>query len=194
MVENSVLCIIDWFVCCWIQFTNQFFFRNICLILFLVDGYNFVFYFFCFSWICLWVDALPSLGGTHLRAHQNVVVESWDSEGAANFQHYKGVEGRATSPGIRLGRRTSRSSLILHPKHSGTPLGVGTSHWHFGPQDTPRPGLKGSHHLPPHSILCDAPLRLHPNGSFSQDSQVGFPTFSGRESNYQFDSRPFFCP
>jgi hypothetical protein len=25
--------------------------------------------------------------------------------------------------------------------HSGTPLGVGTSHGHFGPRDTPRPGL-----------------------------------------------------
>jgi hypothetical protein len=44
-------------------------------------------------------------------------------------------------------------------------LGVGTSHGHFGPQDSPRPGLGGSHHLPPYSILCDAPLRLHPNGS-----------------------------
>jgi len=32
--------------------------------------------------------------------------------------------------------------------HSRTPLGVGTSHGHFGPQDTPRPGLGGSHHLP----------------------------------------------
>jgi len=41
--------------------------------------------------------------------------------------------------------------------HSGTPLGVGTSHGHFGPQDTPRLGLEGSHHLPPYSIL--APLR-----------------------------------
>jgi len=32
--------------------------------------------------------------------------------------------------------------------HSGTPLGVGTSHGHFGPRDTSRPGLGGSHHLP----------------------------------------------
>ncbi len=62
--------------------------------------------------------------------------------------------------------------------HSGTPLGVGTSHGHFGPQDTPRPGLEGSHHLPPYSILCDAPPRLHPNGSFSRDSQVGVPKLS----------------
>jgi len=36
--------------------------------------------------------------------------------------------------------------------HSGTPLGVGTSHRHFEPQDTPRPGFGGSHHLPPYSI------------------------------------------
>ncbi len=135
--------------------------------------------------------------------------------------------------------------------HSRTPLGVGTSHGHFGPQDTPRPGLGGSHHLPPYSIFCATFRGLHPNVSFSRDSQVGvpklsrdcpgwspgtlgahnsrllsliamrskpilypssrsfqrrialsirrsrrgrFPTFSGRESNCQFDSRPFFCP
>jgi hypothetical protein len=57
-------------------------------------------------------------GWTHLRVHQNVVAESWNSEGALDFQHYKGVEGRARSPGIRPGRRTSRSSLILHPKQT----------------------------------------------------------------------------
>jgi hypothetical protein len=62
--------------------------------------------------------------------------------------------------------------------HSGTPLGVGTSHGHFGPQHTPRPGLGGSHHLPPYSILCATPPRLHPNGSFSRDSQVGVPKLS----------------
>jgi hypothetical protein len=38
-------------------------------------------------------------------------------------------------------------------------------------QDSPRPGLGGSHHLPPYSILCNAPRRLHPNGSFSRDSR-----------------------
>jgi len=57
-------------------------------------------------------------------------------------------------------------------------LGVGTSHGHFGPEDTPWPGLGGSHHLPPYSILCDALLILHPNGSFSRDSQVGVPKLS----------------
>jgi hypothetical protein len=62
--------------------------------------------------------------------------------------------------------------------HSGTPLGVGTSHEHFDTQDSPRPRLGGSHHLPPHSILCVTPRRLHPNGSFSRDSQVGVPKLS----------------
>jgi hypothetical protein len=33
-------------------------------------------------------------------------------------------------------------------------------------------------HLPPYSILCNAPRRLHPNGSFSRDSQVGVPKLS----------------
>jgi hypothetical protein len=123
------------------------------------------------------------LGWTHLRVHQSVVAESWDSEGAPDFQHYKGVEGRARSPEIRLGRGTRGSSLNMHPKQTikwlvhfwKTPLGVGTNHRHFGPQDSPRPGLRGSHHLPPYSILCNTLRRLHPNGSFSQDSQVGVP-------------------
>jgi len=42
-------------------------------------------------------------------------------------------------------------------------------------QDSPRPGLGGSHHLPPYSILCDSPRRPHPNGYFSQDSRAGVP-------------------
>ncbi len=42
-------------------------------------------------------------------------------------------------------------------------------------QDSSRPGLGGSHHLPPYSILCSSPRRLHPNGYFSQDSRAGVP-------------------
>jgi hypothetical protein len=42
-------------------------------------------------------------------------------------------------------------------------------------QDSPRPGLGGSHHLPPYSILCSSPRKLHPNGYFSRDSRVGVP-------------------
>ncbi len=44
--------------------------------------------------------------------------------------------------------------------------------------DSPRPGLGGSHHLPPYSILCSSARGLHPNGSFSQDSQSGVPKLS----------------
>jgi len=87
---------------------------------------------------------------------------------------------------MRLGKGTRLSNLNLHPKpttkkvslHSGTPLGVGTSHGHFDTQDSPRPGLGGSHHLPPYSILYNAPRGLHPNGSFSRNSQVGVPKLS----------------
>jgi len=57
-------------------------------------------------------------------------------------------------------------------------LGVGTSHGHFDTLDSPRPGLGGSHHLPPYSILCNSPRELHPNGTFSRDSQGGVPKLS----------------
>jgi len=39
--------------------------------------------------------------------------------------------------------------------------------------DSPWPGLGGSHHLPSYSILCVSPPHLHPNGTFSRDSQSG---------------------
>ncbi len=42
-------------------------------------------------------------------------------------------------------------------------------------QDSPWPGLGGSHHLPSYSILCDWPWDQHPNVILSQDSQVGVP-------------------
>jgi hypothetical protein len=42
-------------------------------------------------------------------------------------------------------------------------------------QDSPQPGLGGSHHLPPYSILCTSPWGPHLNGFLSRDSQVGVP-------------------
>ncbi len=44
--------------------------------------------------------------------------------------------------------------------------------------DSPRPGLGGSHHLPPYSILYNSARRLHPNGAFSRDSEGGVPKLS----------------
>jgi len=39
--------------------------------------------------------------------------------------------------------------------------------------DSPRPGLKGSHHLPPYSIICVTSPHSHLNGFYSRDSQRG---------------------
>jgi hypothetical protein len=44
-------------------------------------------------------------------------------------------------------------------------------------QNSPRPGFGGTRHLPPYSILCGWPQDQHPNGIFSQDSQLGVPKF-----------------
>ncbi len=44
-------------------------------------------------------------------------------------------------------------------------------------QDSPRPRLGGSHHLPPYSILYNSPRGPHPNDILSRDSQVGVPKF-----------------
>jgi hypothetical protein len=131
-------------------------------------------------------DAFPSPGVNPLEGSLMWSCGIGTRKGVPDFQHYKGVEGRARSPGIKLERRTSRSSLILHPKQITKwlvyirehPWVLGKSHGHFGPQDTPRPGLGGSHHLPPYSILCATFRGLHPNGSFSRDSQVGVPKLS----------------
>ncbi len=44
--------------------------------------------------------------------------------------------------------------------------------------DSPWRGLRGSHHLPPYSILYVFPRHLHPNGFLSRDSQEGVPKLS----------------
>jgi len=42
-------------------------------------------------------------------------------------------------------------------------------------QDSPRPKLGGSHHLPPYNIFYTSPRGPHPNGFLSRDSQMGVP-------------------
>ncbi len=44
--------------------------------------------------------------------------------------------------------------------------------------DSPRPGLGGSHHLPPYSVLCVAPPRPRPSAFLSRDSQSAVPKLS----------------
>jgi hypothetical protein len=46
------------------------------------------------------------------------------------------------------------------------------AHANTNSQDLPRPGLGGSHHLPPYNILCAWPWDQHPNDILSRDSQV----------------------
>jgi len=68
-----------------------------------------------------------------LRVQLCVVAESWDLEGAPDFQHYRGVEGHARNPGIRLGRGTRRSSFNLHPKTNHTGVNSHSGHpWVLG--------------------------------------------------------------
>jgi hypothetical protein len=57
-------------------------------------------------------------GWTHLRVHLCGVAELGLGRALPTSSTLKGVEGCVRSPGIRLGRRTSRSSLILHPKQT----------------------------------------------------------------------------
>ncbi len=64
--------------------------------------------------------------------------------------------------------------------HSWSTFGVlGRATGNTDIQDSPRPGLGGSNHLPPYNILCDSPRGLHPNGfslsGLPRDSRVGVP-------------------
>ncbi len=111
-----------------------------------------------------------------------------------------GLENRSRLPALKRGRGACQKSRDQTKKkdkyyltriyiqktnhkrvssHSEPPLGVGTSHGHLDTLDSPRPGLRGSHHLPHYSILCSSPPKLHPNGIFSRDSQGGVPKLSG---------------
>jgi len=94
----------------------------------------------------------------------------------------KGVRGACQKLQDRLGRGTSLLNYtVLHPNPTNKLVRT-----HFAPfwcwdkpwatldsLDSPWPGLEGSHHLPPYSILCSSPPHLHPNGFFSPYSQSG---------------------
>jgi hypothetical protein len=105
--------------------------------------------------------------------------------GRSRLPALKGVEGRARSPGIKLGRdQAIWSRTYIQNQHKlvrthyaciwcwDKPRADSDSH------DTPRPGLGRCHHHPPYSILCASPPHLHPNGTFSRDSQSGVPKLS----------------
>jgi len=81
-----------------------------------------------------------------------------------------------------------------HPKWlvlSWSTFGAGTATGNTDTQDSPQPGLGGSHHLPPYSILCATFRGLHPNGSFSWDSRDSRP---GVPKSHPGGSRDFGAP
>ncbi len=91
----------------------------------------------------------------------------------------KGLKGSCWKLRDQTKKRSSSSVTNLHPKPTRTCIWC----WdkpraNLDSHDTPRPGLGGSHHLPPYRILCSSMRRLHPNGSFSRDSQGGVPKLS----------------
>jgi hypothetical protein len=120
---------------------------------------------------------------THLRVQLCKVAENWDWGHVPDFQHQKGVEGCARSPGIRLGRGqaiyslesaskpiTSWLELILHP------LSVRTSHG--------QPWTHLTHHSPdsgeattfPHIVFSTARGR----GYIQMTHFVGTPKLESR--------------
>ncbi len=72
----------------------------------------------------------------------------------------------------------SKTNHKLVSSHSGTPLVLGQALGNLDSLNSPWPELGGSHHLPSYSIFCSSPRRLHPNDTFSQDSQSGVPKLS----------------
>jgi len=88
---------------------------------------------------------------------------------------------------MRLGRMTSNHSLTRTcTKLNNKLFNVYLEHFRCyheprassNSQDSPRPRLGGSHHLPHYSILCAWPRDQHPNVILFGDSQVGVSKFS----------------
>ncbi len=111
------------------------------IVLLVVENHAYIYHFKVF-------DALPSHGVKPTLGFHKVKsrkVETWRH--APGFQLKKGVEGRVGSPGIRLGRRFSRSNLNLHqnkpptwlvhiPRHPwvlGQATGTLDHETHYGP-------------------------------------------------------------
>jgi len=60
-------------------------------------------------------------------------------------------------------------------------------------QDSPRPGLGGSHHLPPYNILYAWPQGQHPHVILSRDFQVGSPEILEIETPTTLEAYNFLC-
>ncbi len=94
-------------------------------------------------------------------------------EGTLPALSTKRGRGVCWSSGMGLGRGTSFSYLLELASNQPTSWLVHI----LDSQDSPRPGLRGSHHLPPYNILYVMSRHLHPN-DLSWDSQGGVPKLS----------------
>ncbi len=79
---------------------------------------------------------------------------------------------------IQLLGPASKPTNKLVSSHLESLLVLGQATGNTNSPDSPWPGLEGSHHLPPYSIIYIIPPHLHPNGTFSRDSQNGIPKLS----------------
>ncbi len=101
-----------------------------------------------------------------------------------DLQHFR---GRGACQSFEMGLGTRTSNLFTHSDLHKPNMLVSAQFGHFwcqdepraisNSQDSPRPKLGGSHHLPPYSILSSSPQGPHPNGILSRDSQAGVPKF-----------------
>jgi hypothetical protein len=123
----------------------------------------------------------PKLG----LSHSNCGISGLEAR--SQLPTLKGVRGVCWKLWDKLGRGTSLLNYtVLHPNPTNKLVRTHSAHfWCWDKPratldslDSPRPKLGGSHHLPPYSILYSSPLHLHPNGSFSRDSQSGVPKLS----------------
>ncbi len=96
-------------------------------------------------------------------------------------QHFGGVEGSVGAPGWDQEELTSFNQLHGLAQHQHKVVSAQLEHlWcqekpraTSDSQDSSRLGLRGSHHLPPYSILCTSLQHPHPNGFLYRDSQMG---------------------
>ncbi len=106
---------------------------------------------------------------------------SWNLVMLLAFSTKGGERGVLKAPG--LDQKEGQTIQLLGPASKtnqqvglysfGTLLVLGQATGNTDSLDSPRPGLEGSHHLPPYSIICVTPPHSHLNGFYSRDSQGG---------------------
>ncbi len=98
----------------------------------------------------------------------------------------------------RVDKLHSLTQALTQPTQSGQCM-VGTllvlrrTTSNTNTQDSSRPRLGGSHHLPPYSILCASPRGPHPNGSFVPGLPSGSPEITTTGTFATLRAHNFLC-